>query len=1078
VTGVNDAPIVRAITGSKTEDAASFDTDLLSGQTDPDGDMLSVSGTPTITAVDGNNQSYTLPDGTASVNNGTLSVDPTKLNSLGAGESVDITVTYDVSDGTTTTQNTATITVTGVNDAPTANENAITIAEDPTHTFSADEFNFTDIDGDVLNSIDVKSLPAKGELTLSGSAVKQNQTIFASQISDLVYTPILNDVGKDYSSFTFTVNDGETDSASTYTMNIHVTGQNDPPEVVPIIDARTEDDAAFTKNLTLGQTDPDDDNLSVTDSQIKAIFANGDAVTLPTGTVSLDGNYLTINPNLLNAMPQGESVVITVTYDISDGELTATNTATITISGRNDAPVSFGKNIELNGEAPISLTREDFAFNDIDGDDLDKVTIETTPTNGLLYLNGMEVQGGDGIPAESLIDLVYKPGVGASGSNYDAFTFSVNDGQDKSLIHALTIGVNAAPTAEDDIVSSPEDTSFFGQMKATDLDSAKLTYRITQEPEHGTVTVVDNGPDYIYLPDPHYYGPDSFIFEASDGTLTDAGEVDIDVTPENDRPIQRYEIKDVSLLEGQKAKIFITQAFAEIDALDPTLSGFNNAIEKLFKDGRFGDDDQLSDLPVSGQLTYSATGLPDGLELNSSNRIGGKSNELGTFPIVVRATDGEGEYREISFKLTVSNPVINSFPERKIDIPLESLVDIVQEEIPELNDHNLPPVLKVKPKRDGIIPKHSTDANVTSPLTTFDNNSLSDENSLTQGHWLNTRVSSQQDLSGNIRVVAMDVKDAEISVQIADQAVDAAERFEGEMSDGTRLPDWITVDAATGLTKAEPPQGAGPIEMRVVAEDNAGNTRSIDIILETSLLKNNIESVETFERTPREIKREARQAAREARQEERQKEREARQNDRTVASSAKQLTRSRTNVEALIDGRVVFTDEQAALGDGGIRLLSMASEDALLKIQIDDIQRADETRYEIRMTDGSITPGWVRINPLTGELTIDAPEDTDILDLQLIAIQGDLQRSIQLQLTPKELLQSRPDDVEKATKAIQEETLNQDGIETVEQPVELSPDILKGNESGHFVPLDAQIEDALAENQYGRDIQYALQDNT
>ena len=321
----------------------------------------------------------------------------------------------------------------------------------------------------------------------------------------------------------------------------------------------------------------------------------------------------------------------------------------------------------------------------------------------------------------------------------------------------------------------------------------------------------------------------------------------------------------------------------------------------------------------------------------------------------------------------------------------------------------------------------------------------------------------------------MDVKDAEISVQIADQAVDAAERFKGEMSDGTRLPDWISVDAATGLTKAKPPQGAGPVEMRVMAEDNAGNTRSIEIILETSVLKNNIENVE---RTPREIRREARQATREARQEERQREREARQSDRTVASNAKELTRSKTNVEALIDGRVVFKDEQAALGDGGMRLSSMESEDSLLKIQIDDVQRANETRYEIRMTDGSITPGWVRINPLTGELTIDAPEDTDILDLQLIAIQGDLQRSIQLQLTPKELLQSQPDDAEKATKAIQEETLYQDAIETVEQPVELLPDISKGNESGHFVPLNAQIEDALAENQYGRDIQYALQDNT
>ena len=143
----------------------------------------------------------------------------------------------------------------------------------------------------------------------------------------------------------------------------------------------------------------------------------------------------------------------------------------------------------------------------------------------------------------------------------------------------------------------------------------------------------------------------------------------------------------------------------------------------------------------------------------------------------------------------------------------------------------------------------------------------------------------------------MDVKDTEISVQIADQAVDAAERFKGEMSDGTRLPDWITVDAATGLTKAEPPQGAGPIEMRVVAEDNAGNERSIDIILDTSVLEKNDEKVE---KTPREIRREARQAAREARQEERQRTRETRQNDRIAARNAKELTGSRTNVEALI----------------------------------------------------------------------------------------------------------------------------------------------------------------------------------
>ena len=83
----------------------------------PDG-RLSVSGTPTITAVDGSSRSVTLPDGAASVSGNNLSVDPTLFNDLDDGESVVITVTYDVSDGTTTTQNTATITINGANDAP------------------------------------------------------------------------------------------------------------------------------------------------------------------------------------------------------------------------------------------------------------------------------------------------------------------------------------------------------------------------------------------------------------------------------------------------------------------------------------------------------------------------------------------------------------------------------------------------------------------------------------------------------------------------------------------------------------------------------------------------------------------------------------------------------------------------------------------------------------------------------------------------------------------------------------------------------------------------------------------------
>ena len=71
-------------------------------------------------------------------------------------------MTYDVSDGTTTTQNTATVTVTGVNDAPTAANNTVTTNEDTAHTFAASEFNFADVDSDSLDHVTIATLPLPG----------------------------------------------------------------------------------------------------------------------------------------------------------------------------------------------------------------------------------------------------------------------------------------------------------------------------------------------------------------------------------------------------------------------------------------------------------------------------------------------------------------------------------------------------------------------------------------------------------------------------------------------------------------------------------------------------------------------------------------------------------------------------------------------------------------------------------------------------------------------------------------------------------------------------------------------------
>ena len=66
------------------------------------------------------------------------------------------------------THATITVNASGQNDAPTADDNAVTTNEDTDHTFDASEFGFTDLDGDSLDHISIETLPSKGTLLLNG----------------------------------------------------------------------------------------------------------------------------------------------------------------------------------------------------------------------------------------------------------------------------------------------------------------------------------------------------------------------------------------------------------------------------------------------------------------------------------------------------------------------------------------------------------------------------------------------------------------------------------------------------------------------------------------------------------------------------------------------------------------------------------------------------------------------------------------------------------------------------------------------------------------------------------------------
>ena len=209
----------------------------------------------------------------------TYTADQDAADDLDLNDEVTDSFTYTVSDGTATDTATLIITVTGINDVPEAANKTVTTNEDTAYVFSASDFGYTDVDDhDSLVSVKITGLENAGALQYNnGSAwvdVTANQVITATDIGNnkLRFNPAANGNGSPYTTFDFTVNDGDADSASANTITVNVTAVND----APVADDETDDvneDATITvtdgsSDVLHGDTDVDNDDNSLTVTQI------------------------------------------------------------------------------------------------------------------------------------------------------------------------------------------------------------------------------------------------------------------------------------------------------------------------------------------------------------------------------------------------------------------------------------------------------------------------------------------------------------------------------------------------------------------------------------------------------------------------------------------------------------------------------------------------------------------------------------------------------------------------------------------------------------------------------------------
>ncbi|MGI3009231.1 tandem-95 repeat protein [Vibrio parahaemolyticus] len=479
VTPVNDAPVAKNDISTTQEDTA-VTIDVLSNDTDVDGDKLSI-------------QSATVPEaqGKVEIVDGKLVFTPAE-NFNG-----DVEITYTVTDGQLTDEAKVTVTVNPVNDAPTIKVDAVeSITEDAVSTdtvVATLEVADTDTPEDQLTvSLENNS---NGYFVLVGDEVKLTQAGV-----DAVNNDELN--LKDL-TISASVSDGVNPTAND-SDSLVVNRVNDAPTVENAIadQVLSEDFDAYTIDLNEVFKDSDSSlEFSVSgNNSIQISIVNGVATITPTADWN-GSKALTFTATDLS----GESVSQTVNFTVAPVADIVADKATVV----EDTPTI----IKVLG-------------NDTFEDDDQVVSLDTNngPANGTVSVNP------DG-------SVTYTPNDNYHGT--DSFTYIVTSGgvSESTTVSVDVTPVNDAPVAKDDIATTQEDTAVTIDVlpNDTDIDGDTLRTDSASVPsDQGTVEIVDG--KLVFTPAENFNGDAEITYTVTDGELTDEAKVTVTVNPVNDAP--------------------------------------------------------------------------------------------------------------------------------------------------------------------------------------------------------------------------------------------------------------------------------------------------------------------------------------------------------------------------------------------------------------------------------------------------------------------------------------------------------------------------------------------------------------
>ena len=192
-----------------------------------------------------------------------------------------------------------------------------------------------------------------------------------------------------------------------------------------------------------------------------------------------------------------------------------------------------------------------------------------------------------------------------------------------------------------------------------------------------------------------------------------------------------------------------------------------------------------------------------------------------------------------------------------------------------------------------------------------------------------------------------------------------SQKYYGEMIDGSALPEWIKVDPKTGRTKTNIPKGEKLVEFKIIAVDTDNNKKQVTVIIDPEKIAKD-----------KEILKEVRKTAK-------AKIMINKDGSIKLKSINKDGTVNKTTTDAINENKN-FEDVVKKIKPNEFLKLEANLRNNDFVVELPDEIKTNFKSLKVVLKNGKEIPNWIKLNPISGEIIANPPENVEKVELKII----------------------------------------------------------------------------------------------